>query len=88
MWCSFWGVFGHKKLKNKEIAKKYDVVNSNVTYYCQKVNFFIKKNKKILRIFSELYDLMKESLNEKDREDDMYNRIERHQDKNLNIFEE
>lgn len=83
IWCSFWGVFGHKQLKNKEIAKKYNVANSNVTYYCQKVNFFIKKNKKIRDIFSELYDLMKESLNEKDREDDILGKTVEHKEKNM-----
>lgn len=71
VWCSYWGIFDHKKLMNKEIAKKYNVANSNITYYCQKVNFFIKKNKKILDMFSELYDLVKESINEKDREEEM-----------------
>lgn len=83
IWCSFWGVFGFKKLKNKEIAEKYKIVNSNVTYYCQKVNFFIKKNKKLKEIFSELYDLMKESLNEKDREDDIMGKVIEHKEKNM-----
>jgi thioredoxin-related protein len=61
-------LFDHKKLQNKEIAKKYNVANSNITYYCQKVNFFIKKNKKILDMFTELYELLKESINDHDRE--------------------
>ena len=68
IWCSYWGAYDHKKLQNKEIAKKYNVANSNVTYYCQKVNQFIKKNKKILDMFTELYELLKESINDKDRE--------------------
>lgn len=75
VWCSYWGLFGYKKLQNKEIAKKYNVANSNITYYCQKVNFFIKKNKKILDMFSELYELVKESINEKDREDELTGKI-------------
>ena len=68
IWCSYWGAYDHKKLQNKEIAKKYNVANSNVTYYCQKVNQFIKKNKKILDMFTELYELLKESINDHDRE--------------------
>ena len=75
VWCSYWGLFGYKKLQNKEIAKKYNVANSNITYYCQKVNFFIKKNKKILDMFSELYELVKESINEKDREEELTGKI-------------
>ena len=55
-------------MKNKEIAEKYGVVNSNITYYCFKINSFIKQNKKILDLFSEAYELMKECLNEADRE--------------------
>lgn len=84
VWCSYWGLFGHKKLQNKEIAKKYNVANSNITYYCQKVNFFIKKNKKILDMFSELYDLLKESINEKDREDEVMGKMVKYE----NISEE
>ena len=84
VWCSYWGLFGHKKLQNKEIAKKYNVANSNITYYCQKVNFFIKKNKKILDMFSELYELVKESINDKDREDELIGKMIKYE----NISEE
>lgn len=68
VWYSFYGLRGHKKMKNKEIAEKYNVANSNITYYCFKINSFIKKNKKILGLFSDAYELMKECLNEADRE--------------------
>lgn len=68
VWYSFYGLRGHKKMKNKEIADKYNVANSNITYYCFKINSFIKKNKKILSLFSDAYELMKECLNEADRE--------------------
>jgi len=84
VWCSYWGLFGHKKLQNKEIAKKYNVANSNITYYCQKVNFFIKKNKKILDMFSELYELVKESINDKDHEDELIGKMAKYE----NISEE
>ena len=70
IWCSYWGMYNHKKLQNKELAQKYNVASSNVTYYCQKVNFFIKKNKKILDMFKELYELVKESINQKDNGDE------------------
>jgi len=83
IWCSYWGVYDHKKLMNKDIAKKYNVANSNITYYCQKVNNFIRKNKKILGLFNELYELLKESINEKDREDEMTGRIVKHQESGM-----
>ena len=83
VWCSYWGVFDHKKLMNKEIAKKYNVANSNITYYCQKVNNFIRKNKKILDLFSELYEILKESINEKDREDEITGRAVKHQESGM-----
>ncbi len=81
IWYSFYGLHGHKKMKNKEIAEKYGVVNSNITYYCFKINSFIKKNKKILSLFSDAYELMKECLNEADREsNDNEPTIVRHQE--------
>ena len=83
VWCSYWGIFDHKKLMNKEIAKKYNVANSNITYYCHKVNSFIKKNKKILNMFSELYELLKESINDKDKEDDLIYHTIKHEENNM-----
>ena len=66
VWYSFYGLRGRKKMKNKEIAKKYNVANSNVTYYCFKVNSYIKKH--LMKQFSDVYELMKECLNDEDRE--------------------
>lgn len=68
IWYSFYGLNGHKKLKNKELAEKYNVVNSNISYYCYKINSYIMKNKTLLNAFKEIYDLMKECANEIDRE--------------------
>lgn len=85
IWCSYWGLKDYKKLQNKEIAKKYNVANSNITYYCQKVNMFIKKNKKLNDMFKELYELLKESLNEKDSDEDIMNNIVTHTE---NIYSE
>ena len=34
-------------------------------------------------IFSELYDLMKESLNEKEREEDLIGKTVKHEEKNM-----
>ncbi len=75
IWCSYWGAYDHKKLQNKEIAKKYNVANSNVTYYCQKVNSFMKKNKQIADMLVELYELLKESINDRDRNNEVTGRM-------------
>ena len=83
VWFSFWGIYGHKKLMNKEIAKKYNVANSNITYYCQKVNNFIRKDKKMNALFVELYELIKESINDKDREDEMTGKMVTYNDTNI-----
>lgn len=83
VWYSFYGLHGYKKMKNKEIADKYNVSNSNITYYCFKVNSFIKKNKKILSLFSDAYELMKECLNEADQESNNNEyKIVKHHEKN------
>lgn len=57
---SFFGINGHEKLKNKEIAAKYKISNSNVTYYCMKVIQFINKNEKVREICREMLDLLTE----------------------------
>ena len=71
IWYSFYGVNGHKQLSNKELAKRYNVAGSNISYYCYKVNAFILKNKEILNKFKEIKELMNECINEIDRENDM-----------------
>jgi len=72
IWCSFYGVNNHEKLKNKELAKKYDVSNSSITYYCVKINTFLQKDKKVRKMLSDVYELMKECLNEADRNNKEY----------------
>ena len=71
IWYSFYGVNGHKQLSNKELAKRYNVAGSNISYYCYKVNAFILKNKEILDKFKEIKELMNECLNDIDRDNDM-----------------
>lgn len=67
IWCGFYGMNNHPKLKNKELAKKYDVSNSSITYYCTKVNTYIQKDKKTFKLLREVYALMQECLNDKER---------------------
>lgn len=66
IWCSFYGINDSEKLKNKELAKKYNISNSSITYYCSKVNTFLQQNKKVFKMLQDVYELMKECLNEED----------------------
>ena len=72
-----------RMFNDKEIAKKYNVANSNITYYCQKVNNFIRKDKKMNALFVELYELIKESINDKDRDDEMTGKMVTYNDTNI-----
>lgn len=71
VWFSANGINGHEKLKNKEIAKKYNVVPSNINYYLSKINTYIQNTPKILSKLSDIYDIMKECLNEQDHKKDL-----------------
>ena len=67
MFYSFYGLNGHKQLQNKELASKYNIKPSQVTYYCFRVRNYIMTNKKILNKFKDVYELMKECQNDADR---------------------
>lgn len=64
--CSFNGIHGYEKMKNKDIAKKYGISNSAVTYYNLKVNIFIRQNKKLTKIFHEMIEIMRDLNESKD----------------------
>ena len=63
---SFYGLNGRKKLKNKELADKFHVSNSSVSYYCYKVREYISSHKSIINRCKEIYSLMSESLSVED----------------------
>ena len=88
IWYSFNGLNGHEKMKNKEIATKYGVVVSNITYYCYKINNFITKNKEIMNMLKEVYELMKECLNDQDNEDDITNNVVQNVSEEKETYEE
>lgn len=67
MFYSFYGLNGHKQLQNKQLAAKYNIKPSQVTYYCFRVRNYIMTNKKILDKFKDVYELMKECQNDADR---------------------
>ena len=62
------GLFGHEKLKAKEIMKKYGMKNpSEISNSNSKILNYIKTNKTLKKAFAELYSLYKECLNDEDR---------------------
>lgn len=67
LFYSFYGLNGHKELKNNELCKKYNIKPSQVTYYCYRIRKYIMTNKKLFNELLDIYDLMKESRNEYDR---------------------
>lgn len=71
IWCSFYGINGEKELKNKELADKYNVSNSSITYYCFKVNNYLQKDKEMFNMLQEVYELMKECLAEEDNRNNL-----------------
>lgn len=68
IWYSYHGLNGYEKLTNKELSKKYNIGPSNITYYLYKVNSYIRKDPKMFKLINEINELMKECLNDIDRE--------------------
>lgn len=68
------GTFGHEKEKKQDIAKKYNVSKSNITYYIFKVKEFLTKDPKASKLIGELNELMHECRHDWDQEenDDIY----------------
>lgn len=52
------GMFGYEKIKKKDIAKKYDISSSNVSYYNNKIEQFLKKDKKANALLMEIIELI------------------------------
>ena len=62
------GLFGHEKLKAKQIMAKYGMKNpSEVTNSNFKVLQYIKNTPELSKAFAELYSLYKECLNDEDQ---------------------
>lgn len=61
------GLFGHEKLKAKEIMKKYGMKNpSEVSNSNSKILFYIQHTPEMKKAFAELWSLYKECLNDED----------------------
>lgn len=70
IWYSSFGLNGREKMKKKEIAEKYDIVPSNVTYYIYKVNNFIHSDKQMKSMLSDINELMAECKHDLDQDYD------------------
>lgn len=70
-WYSFMGLNGYDKLKNKEIADKLKCNPSLISYYCTTVNNFIRKDETIMKMMTEIYELMKECLHDREHDNDI-----------------
>lgn len=70
IWYSSFGVNGHEKMKKKDIAAKYGLVPSNISYYLYRVNTFIKTNKKMMEIMNDILELMTECKHDEDMDYD------------------
>lgn len=75
IWYSYHGLNGYEKLTNKELSKKYNIGPSNITYYLYKVNSYIRKDPKMFKLINEINELMKECLNDIDREGEEFDVI-------------
>lgn len=60
IWYSFNELNGHKKMKNKDLGKKYNMMPSRVTYYLYIVNSYILKNKRLRELFMDLREIVSE----------------------------
>lgn len=66
IWYSIYGLNDRTEMKGKDIAKKYNISPSNVTYYIYKINTFIKNDKKAKELMDELFDVLTECKNIED----------------------
>ena len=70
IWYSSFGVNGHEKMKKKDIAAKYGLVPSNISYYLYRVNTFIKTDKKMMEMMNDILELMTECKHDEDMDYD------------------
>ena len=70
IWYSSFGVNGYEKMKKKDIAAKYGLVPSNISYYLYRVNTFIKTNKKMMEMMNDIFELTAECKHDEDMDYD------------------
>jgi len=80
---SAFGLNGHKKIKGKELAKKYGIGESAITPIKKKIIKFIKDDKAMWAAFNEILDIVGEAKQDKYNEDDQY--FEEHSTRGIKI---
>lgn len=60
------GLNDHEKLKKKEIADKFNIAPSSISYYLWKINTYMTENKEILNALKNINDFMQECQNDID----------------------
>ena len=69
---SIFGLNGYEQLKGKELAKKFDVVESAITFIKKKIIKFIKDDKTLWSAFNEILSIVGEAKQDKYNEEDAY----------------
>lgn len=64
------GLNGYEKIKKKELADKFGVAQSSITYYLYKVNNYIQTDKKMKAMITDIYELMAECKQDEDMDYD------------------
>lgn len=64
------GLNGYEKMKKKEIADKYGVAQSSISYYLYKVNDYIQTDKKLKALITDIFELMAECKHDEDMDYD------------------
>lgn len=80
---SAFGLNGYKKIKGKELAKKYGIGESAITPIKKKIIKFIKDDKAMWAAFNEILDIVGEAKQDKYNEDDQY--FEEHSTRGIKI---
>ena len=80
---SSFGLNGYKKIKGKELAKKYGIGESAITPIKKKIIKFIKDDKTMWAAFNEILDIVGEAKQDKYNEDDQY--LEEHSTRGIKI---
>jgi RNA polymerase sigma factor (sigma-70 family) len=64
------GLNGYEKIKKKELAQKFGIAQSSITYYLYKVNNYIQTNKKMKAMITDIFELMSECKHDEDMDYD------------------
>ena len=64
------GLNGYDKMKKKEIADKYGIAQSSISYYLYKVNDYIQTDKKLKALITDIFELMAECKHDEDMDYD------------------